>query len=119
MRMISLKSAISLAVLIMALQVNAASAFDFQNCKITEIVMSGLTNAHVALDCAITPRPTGCATAGSYFGFDKSTEEGKQYLSLILTAYASNSNVTGLVNDNLCSPTQGNVSWLEHIRMTK
>ncbi|MEJ2612134.1 MAG: hypothetical protein P8179_19210 [Candidatus Thiodiazotropha sp.] len=96
----------------------ACSAADFENCKVTEIVSAGINNAHVAIDCAIDPRPA-CATPGNYFGFDKSTEEGKQYMSMILTAFASGSTLTGYVDNAQCSPYQENVAWLKHLRMRK
>lgn len=97
---------------------SALAARDFQNCKILEIVVAGAQNSHVRMNCHVEPRPA-CASAGTWFGFDKSTEEGKQYLSIALTAYSTNSNVSGYVHNTLCSPYQGNVSWLRHIRMTK
>jgi hypothetical protein len=96
----------------------ACSAADFENCKVTEIVSAGIHNGHVAMDCTINPRPA-CAAAGNFFGFDKSTEEGKQYMSMILTAFASGSTLTGYVDDAQCSPYQGNVAWLKHLRMRK
>ncbi len=92
--------------------------YDFEDCKIVEVIVAGVNNAHVQLNCGIQPRP-GCASAGTYFAFDKSTEEGKQYLSVVLTAFASNSNVTGNVDDALCSTYQGNVALLTHLRMRK
>ena len=93
-------------------------AFDFQNCRVAEVIIAGVHNAHVRLDCQISPRPA-CASAGNYFGFDKSTEEGNQYLSVVLTAYASDSLLTGNVDNSRCPASQGNVALLNHIRMTK
>jgi hypothetical protein len=95
-----------------------AYSADFDNCKVVEIIASGQFNAHAQLDCQIATRPA-CAIAGSYFGFNKSTEEGKIYMSLILTAFASGSPVTGYVDDNNCSPYQGNVALLTHLRVRK
>ena len=92
--------------------------FDFDNCKVVEVIIAGANYAHVRLNCGIEPRPV-CAVASTYFGFDKSTEEGKQYLSVALTAFASNSNVTGFVDDVQCSTYQGNVALLTHLRMRK
>lgn len=80
-------------------------AADFNSCSVVEVVLAGQQNAHIQLDCEIQPRP-GCAIAGNYFGFDKSTEEGRQYLSVVLTAYASNSKLTGYVTDTLCATHQ-------------
>jgi hypothetical protein len=91
---------------------------DFDNCRVVEIVSAGPNNAHVNMDCAIAQRPT-CAVAGTYFGFDKATEEGKQYMSMVLTAYATGSYLTGKVHDTQCSPYQGNVALLQSLRMRK
>jgi len=96
----------------------SASSRDFENCKVVEVVIAGANNAHVRLDCNVSPRPA-CATSGTYFGFDKSTQEGEQYLSVVLTAFASDSNVSGYVDDVQCAIPQSNVALLEHIRMTK
>jgi hypothetical protein len=93
-------------------------SMDFNNCKVIEIIAAGPNNGHVALDCQISPRPA-CASAGSYFGFDKSTEEGKLYMSIVLTAFASGATVTGFVNDTSCAPHQGNVALLVHLRLRK
>ena len=93
-------------------------AFDFNNCQVEEVVVAGVNNAHVRLSCTVEPRPA-CAVAGNYVGFDKSTAEGKQYLATMLTAFASNSKVTGFVNDGVCSTYQGNVALLEHLRLRK
>ena len=98
--------------------VSYSQAFDFEDCLVVEVVSAGAKNAHVQLDCVIEPRPE-CATAGRYFAFDKSTEEGKQYMSMVLTAYATGSKLTGLVNDTQCSPYQGNAALLGHLRMRK
>ncbi len=96
------------------------SAADFENCKIVEVVVSGELNAHVALDCTISNRPS-CATAGHYFGFNKSTETGKQYLSTVLTAFAANMNVAGYVDSspNSCPSWQTNVALLTHLRIKR
>lgn len=94
-----------------------SSEFDFQSCKVIEVVIAGDKNAHVQMDCSVSIRPA-CAVSYTYFGFDNSTEKGKQYLSVILTAFASGSLVTGFVDDNQCMATQGNVALLTHIRMT-
>lgn len=93
-------------------------ARDFDNCTVKEIIVAGATNGHVRISCGISPRPT-CATAGDYFGFDKSTEEGKQYLSMVLTAYATDALVSGNVHDTLCPASQGNVGLLTHLRMKR
>ncbi len=92
-------------------------SLDFTSCKVVEIVATGINNAHDAVDCTISPRPA-CATGSTWFGFDKSTEEGKMYMSIVLTAFALGTNVTGNIDDTQCSPYQGNVGLLRHIRMT-
>ncbi|MEP0064411.1 hypothetical protein [Paraglaciecola sp.] len=91
---------------------------DFNDCKVIEIITAGANNGHVLLDCTIEPVPV-CAVAPKYFGFDKSTDEGKQYMSVVLTAFASGATLSGYVNDTSCSPYQGNVALLEHLRMKK
>ena len=73
-----------------------AVAFDFTECHIGEIVLDGDQNAHVQLDCLINNAPA-CATANMYFGFDRSTPTGKQYLAMVMTAQASGARVTGQV----------------------
>ena len=95
-----------------------AFGFDFEGCSVEEVIVAGSSNAHVRLDCTISPRPE-CATSYTYFGFDKSTKEGEQYLSVVLTAFASGAKVTGLVHDTDCPLVQGNVTLLQHIRLTR
>jgi hypothetical protein len=97
---------------------NFAQAWDFNGCKVTEVVVAAGDNAHVALNCSISPRPA-CGTADNYFGFDKSTQEGELYLSVILTAFAMDLPITGFVNDSVCPSFQSNVSLLEHLRIKK
>jgi hypothetical protein len=103
--------------LLMMLFTSAAHSADFDNCKVVEIVTAGSNNAHIGVDCQITPRPT-CAV-GNYFGFDKSTDEGKMYMSIALTAFASGASITGYVDDNSCLPFQPNVAQLQHLRLKK
>ena len=91
---------------------------DFNDCQVVEVVAAGANNAHIQLSCWIEPRPA-CASSGNYFGFDKSTEEGKQYLSMVLTAFASGAKLTGWVDDAQCPTFQPNVTLLQHLRMTK
>lgn len=91
---------------------------DFDSCKVVEIVTAGANNFHAKIDCNIEPRPP-CAVAGSYFGFDKSTDEGKQYMSIVLTAFSMGAKLTGYIDNTQCSPHQGNVGLLIHIRMRK
>lgn len=94
-----------------------SNAWDFSGCKITEVVIGGSQNAHIALNCGI--KAPACATAGNYFAFDKSTKEGEQYLSMVMMAFSMDLPVTGLVDDNICPSFQPNVSLLEHIRVKK
>ena len=93
-------------------------AHDFDSCKIVEVVAAGAQNGHIQLDCVVKNAPA-CAGAPSFVGFDKSTEEGKQYLSIALAAFATNANVSGNVDKNACSPHQGNVPLLQHLRLKK
>ncbi|WP_413701172.1 hypothetical protein ACLKMH_05525 [Psychromonas sp. KJ10-10] len=95
-----------------------SNAMDFDNCKVIEIVTEGKNNANIRLNCLVTNGPA-YANAGDYVGFDKSTDAGKQYMSVFLTAFASSASVAGLVNDTYCSLYQGNVALIEHLRMTK
>ena len=97
---------------------SAVYSADFEKCKVLEVVASGPINGHVQLDCNITPRPV-CATVSNFFGFNKSTEEGKHYLSLALTAFASNGSLTGFIDDNQCPAYQSNIGLLQHLRLTK
>ncbi|GAB2199423.1 hypothetical protein [Sessilibacter sp. MAH4] len=93
-------------------------AYDFENCKVVEIVTSGQVNAHVALDCVIQNLPA-CATANRYIGFDKTTAAGEIYFSMILTAFASNSTLTGHIHPSECPSFQNNVALLTQLRMRK
>jgi len=95
-----------------------AEAFDFNTCAVVEIVITGDQNAHVQLDCAINNVPP-CATANTYFAFDKSTPAGNQYLAMVMAAQAMNAKLTGDVDHSSCPPFQGNVAYLMHLRMLK
>lgn len=97
---------------------SSAYSADFENCEVIEVVTMGNQNAHVQLSCIIKQRPV-CAVAADYIGFDKSTEEGKIYMSMILTAFATGSKLSGLVDDNQCPAYQNNVALLQHLRMKK
>lgn len=112
------KNAIKFLLLLSFFSVSSANSADFDNCKVTEIISAGPKNGHVALSCMVQPRPA-CASAGNFIGFDKSTEEGKQYMAMVLAAFASDFTVTGYVDDLQCSPHQGNVALLTHIRLRK
>jgi hypothetical protein len=107
-----------IAVAFSALFSSYAVAFDFENCHVVEIVVHGDQNAHVQLDCTVNNAPA-CATANTYFGFDKSTPAGKQLLAMVMTAQASGASLTGLVDPNVCSPFQGNVALLIHLRVRR
>ncbi len=102
----------------LSLTASLSYAHDFTGCKVIEIIASGEKNGHIQLNCTVNPRPNNCV-AGNYVGFDKSTTEGKQYLSMALTAFARNAKVTGDVDSTSCSPYQGNVPWLKHLRLSK
>ena len=93
---------------------------DFISCHVTEIVLVGDVNAHVRLDCFISNTPT-CVTAKKFFTFDKSTEAGKQYLSLVMTAFTANMKVTGFIekSENSCPAWQNNVALLKQLRVAK
>ncbi len=110
-----------LAIVLLVWMGNVFADYHFTNCHVVEIVSSGnVNNAHVRLDCAISPRPS-CATAANWFGFDKSTDTGKQYLSLVSMAFSMNAVVTGTVNqtEGSCPAWQTNVSMLAHIRVKR
>lgn len=95
-------------------------AMDFSGCHVAEIVIAGDINAHVRLDCPISNVPT-CATSNTYFSFNKSTDSGNQYLSLVMTAFAANVKVSGFIShdENSCPAWQNNVALLNHLRVTR
>jgi hypothetical protein len=95
-----------------------AEAFDFNGCEITEIVLAGDQNAHVGLNCTISNIPA-CAVSSNYFGFDKTTLAGKQYLAMLMSAQAMGSKITGIVDHSICPVFQGNVALLNHLRVAK
>lgn len=95
-----------------------AVALDFTDCHIGEIVLDGDINAHVSLDCLINSAPA-CATANTYFGFDKSTPAGKQLLAMVMTAQASGARLTGIVDHYTCPTFQPNVTLLVHLRVAQ
>lgn len=110
---------ILLVMLVTSFQVRAA--FDFEACSVNEIVIAnGDINAHVQLTCKIENLPA-CATAKTYFAFDRSTESGKQRLAVITAAFAANMKLTGLINkgENTCPAWQTNVALLTHLRVKK
>jgi hypothetical protein len=108
-----------LATGILCLSINAPSfSADFTECQVIEIVLAGEQNAHVLLNCPTQNAPT-CASANNYVGFDKSTTAGKQYLALLIYAHANNAKVTGDIDKAICSPWQGNVPLLTHLRMKR
>jgi len=63
--------------------------------KISRVLMGPIYGSTVIIDVEGTPSDRdACHTNSGYdFAFDGSTEEGKMYLSTILTAYASKMNV--------------------------
>ena len=92
---------------------------DFENCQVVDIRFGvDDRNAHVKLDCMVTPRPA-CAVSGDYVGFDRATESGKQKLSLFLTAFASGARVSGNVDDSACPAYQGNIALLTSMKILK
>ena len=95
-----------------------AQGFDFSACMVNEIVVSGDQNAHVQLSCNVSNGPA-CAAASNYVGFDKSTTAGKQYLALFMMAQSTGAKVTGMVDHAACSPWQGNVAYLTHLRVNR
>lgn len=108
-----------LATCILSLSITAPSfSTDFTDCQVVEIVLAGEQNAHVQLNCPVQNAPP-CAVANSYVGFDKSTTAGKQYLALLIYAHANNAKVTGDIDKAICSPWQGNVPLLTHMRMKR
>jgi hypothetical protein len=94
-------------------------SWDFTDCNVVTIIAEGANNGQVALSCNINNVPICGAQLPAYFGFDKSTEEGKQYLSIVLTAFASGAKVSGAVDHSSCSPYQGNVALLKSIGIKK
>lgn len=110
----------NILIIVLLLFSNNLMSADFSSCHVSEIVLSGNINAHVQLDCVISGLPS-CAEAKSYFAFDKSTESGKQYLSLLMAAFAANMKVSGYVykEENTCPSWQTNVALLSHLRVKK
>jgi hypothetical protein len=106
--------------LLILINATAYGEAHFKNCHIVETVSAGDVNAHVRLDCAISPRPA-CATARTWFAFDKSTDSGKQYFGLMMMAFSAGMVVTGYVSqgEGSCPGWQSNVSLLQHIRIKK
>lgn len=96
----------------------SVAASDFSNCEVVEIVAMGEQNGHVQLSCNVSNFPA-CATANNFVGFDKSTTAGKQYFAMFLAAQATNAKVEGSIDHTICSPWQGNVPLLTHLRMKR
>jgi len=100
-----------------------ASAADFDNCLIKELVIhspavNGDENFHFRLDCPISG--PGCAATAKHFAaFDRSSTSGMQMLSVVMNAFDKGYRVTGYVDDNNCPAWQGNVALLEHLRVVK
>lgn len=92
-------------------------AYDFSGCEVAEIVLVGEQNAHVQLSCEVKNLPP-CAVAKTFVAFDKSTDAGKQYLALFMSAQAMSGKVTGTVFQT-CSTWQTNVALLGHLRVKK
>jgi hypothetical protein len=97
----------------------SAAAFDFSDCTVIEIVAAGDQNAHVQLSCYVSNAPACAATGATYVGFDKSTTSGKEYLALFMMAQAIGGKVAGYVDHAACSPWQGNVAYLNHLRVSR
>jgi len=95
----------------------SVAADDFKNCKVVEIISGGNVNAHIQLNCIVKNVPP-CAVAPNYVAFDKTTEEGKSYLTMALAAFATDAVVTGTVNKTSCPAYQGNVPLLISLRMS-
>ena len=107
-----------MAVFFTALFPSISYSFDFQNCKVVQVVSSGNKNGHAQLDCTVQNRPY-CATASNYVAFDRSTDEGKQYMTMVLEAFENGKKLTGFVSHayNSCPSFQTNVARLTHLRM--
>lgn len=102
---------------VMTVLSSALNAENFTDCEVLDIRFgSQAENAHVLLNCIITGLPS-CGT-GSYVGFDKTTEYGKQYLTLFLTAFAGNFKVRGTVQQD-CPTWQTNVALLQSVVLKK
>ena len=91
-------------------------AGDFTGCAAEEIVVAGDQNGHVRLNCQIANLPA-CASQ-SWVAFDKSSVAGKQYLAMIVYAQSVGAKLEGNVAQT-CSPFQGNVALLIHLRVTR
>jgi hypothetical protein len=112
---------VGLGVFFFLVSSNLLADYNFTGCHIEEIVeVNNTNNSHVRLDCEITPRPT-CAVAGAWFAIDKSTDQGKQLLSLVTTAFSINAIVSGNVNQNQgsCPTWQNNIAMLVHLRVKR
>lgn len=96
----------------------SAAASDFSACDVVEIVLAGDQNAHVQLSCTVANAPA-CASSPNFVGFDKSTNSGKQYLALFMSAQSMNAKVEGYVDHTSCSPWQGNVPLLTMLRVKR
>ena len=95
------------------------SSDSFNDCTVEDIRLgSQPENGHVKLSCEITYGPSCSNAAKQYVAFDKTTEEGKQRLSLFLTAFAGNFKVTGKVKQD-CPAWQTNVALLDSVVLKK
>jgi hypothetical protein len=94
-----------------------AQTAHFNSCEVVEIIVAGESNAHVQLSCMPTSVPQ-CGQNNPFVAFDKSTLEGKQYLAVFMTAFATGARVSGYVY-NHCPSFQPNVAALAHVRMRR
>ena len=100
--------------LLVAALSNTAAANDFNDCEVLDIRFgTQVENGHVYLSCKIETAPA-CASANQFVAFDKSTDLGKQQLSLFLTAFAGNFKVRGGIKQE-CATWQHNVALLTYV----
>jgi len=110
---------IVLILLFSSLVTSFSYAEDFKDCQVVEVVSAGEKNSHVLLDCEIHVDARPSCALPNFVGFDNSTVEGKNYMSMVLTAFASGAKLRGFVDGLVCSPFQNNVALLNHLRMYK
>lgn len=101
---ISMKKLITLSLLLFTFFSAICSASNYQNAKITKILVGPRYGNTVFLSLNSPPNTSGCHTNQNYhYAFDGTTEQGKMYLSIALTAYTAQKSVFIAGYDNQCN----------------
>lgn len=107
-----------LSIVIYLLTTSVSSGSEISSAIVNEVLVGPYYGGKVFIDVSGTPSnipSCNTSTSGLDYAFDGTTPEGKMYLSIVLTAYASKAEVQ-LRGEGTCN-LQSNVEDLRFIRL--